>query len=243
MNFSLEGYDIANITIDFMNYIKKINETLPIHRFREADYWFFNLFMKVITPTIFISIVAIGLISNLVVILGKCRRFPFINNKYVCIIIGLPVILLNQQMHSTTNYLIVNLGVADILFVTFCAPYTAYEYYTTIWGLGDTACKLSNYFVHVTLHVSVYTLALMAVDRFIAVVYPVSGMSWRTDRNTLVAIILLWITSFGGLVPVIFRFEESYYYHLGIEKSTCMIIGSHTSNVFFTVSVFAGTQT
>lgn len=139
-------------------------------------------------------------------------------------------------MHSTTNYLIANLAVADILFVSLCAPYTAYEYSTILWSLGDTACKISNYMVYVTLHASVYTLILMAVDRFIAVVYPVSGMSLRTDNNTIIAIILLWIGSFGGLVPVLFLFEETFYFHAGIEKSTCMIIGSHVENVVFTVS-------
>lgn len=146
------------------------------------------------------------------------------------------MIYLNQQLHSTTNYLIVNLAIADIFFVFMCAPYTALEYATIIWPFGDTACKVSNYMVHVTLHASVYTLVLMAVDRFIAVVYPVSGMSFRTDNNTFVAIILLWIISFAGLVPVLFQFEENFYVHAGIEKSTCMIKGSHSSNVVFTVS-------
>lgn len=139
-------------------------------------------------------------------------------------------------MHSTTNYLIVNLGIADIFFVVLCAPSSAYEYSSTVWGLGDRACKLSNYFIHVTLHASVYTLVLMAADRFIAVVYPISGMSLRTDRNTFLAIMILWIISFSSLVPVTSRFAETYYLHLGEVKSTCMIIGSHTSNVLFTVS-------
>lgn len=142
-------------------------------------------------------------------------------------------------MHSTTNYLIVNLAIADILFVGFCAPYTAYEYSTIVWGLGDVACKLFNYLVHVTLHISVFTLVLMAVDRFIAVVFPVSGMSLRTDRNTFIAIALLWVVSLSGLAPVIFYFEESFYVHQGVEKSTCMIIGSHMSNVIFTVGFFS----
>lgn len=140
-------------------------------------------------------------------------------------------------MHSTTNYLIVNLALADILFVVLCAPYTAFEYSSTVWPFGDTVCKVSQYMIYVTLHGSVYTLVLMAVDRFIAVVYPVSGMSFRTDRNTIAAIVFLWIFSFLGLIPVIFRFEENAYVHVGVNKSTCMLVESHRGNLILTVSL------
>lgn len=139
-------------------------------------------------------------------------------------------------MHSTTNYLIVNLAIADILFVFLCAPYTALEYATIVWPFGDVICKISHYMVYVTLHASVYTLVLMALDRFIAVVYPVSGMSFRTDHNTFLAIIFLWTSSFFALIPVIFRFAENFYNHGGLDKSTCMLVGSHSNNILFAVS-------
>lgn len=149
---------------------------------------------------------------------------------------NLSVISCNQQMHSTTNYLIVNLSISDILFLVFCAPYTGYEYASIRWPFGDWACKISQYVIYVTFHNSIYTLVLMAVDRFIAVVYPVSGMSFRTDRNTFGAIVLLWIISLSSSVPVLFYFEETVYTHIGIEKSTCMLIGSHRNNKIFVVS-------
>lgn len=72
MNFSLYGYDSDNNTIDFMNYIKKINGSQPVVRFPD-DYWFFEIFMTIVTPVIYGIIVVIGLIANMMVILGKYR--------------------------------------------------------------------------------------------------------------------------------------------------------------------------
>lgn len=34
------------------------------------------------------------------------------------------VVLMNPQMRSTTNLLIINLAIADLLFVVFCVPFT-----------------------------------------------------------------------------------------------------------------------
>lgn len=37
----------------------------------------------------------------------------------------------------------------------------------------------------VTCHASVYTLVLMSLDRFLAVVHPIRSMSLRTERNAI----------------------------------------------------------
>lgn len=47
------------------------------------------------------------------------------------------VVLLNSQMRSTTNILILNLASADFLFVVFCIPFTAADYVVQIWPFGE----------------------------------------------------------------------------------------------------------
>lgn len=89
----------------------------------------------------------------------------------------------NQQMRSTTNLLIINLAVSDILFVIFCVPFTATDYVLPEWPFGNLWCKFVQYMIVVTCHCSVYTLVLMSFDRFLAVVHPVTSMSFRTENN------------------------------------------------------------
>ncbi|KAH8287709.1 hypothetical protein KR054_011772 [Drosophila jambulina] len=93
------------------------------------------------------------------------------------------VVVANQQMRSTTNLLIINLAVSDILFVIFCVPFTATDYVLPEWPFGNVWCKFVQYMIVVTCHCSVYTLVLMSFDRFLAVVHPVTSMSLRTERN------------------------------------------------------------
>lgn len=54
----------------------------------------------------------------------------------------LPVIAVNPSMRSTTNLLIINLAIADILFVLFCVPYTASDYALPMWPFGNLWCKI-----------------------------------------------------------------------------------------------------
>lgn len=113
------------------------------------------------------------------------------------------VVLSNPQMRSTTNVLIINLAIADLLFVIFCVPFTATDYVLPEWPFGDVWCKLVQYLIVVTAHASVYTLVLMSLDRFLAVVYPIASRSLRTERNTIWAISVLWFVILTTAIPVI----------------------------------------
>jgi len=79
------------------------------------------------------------------------------------------VVAANQQMRSTTNNLIINLAVADLLFIVFCVPFTGTDYVLPFWPFGNVWCKIVQYLIVVTAYVSVYTLVLMSLDRFLAV--------------------------------------------------------------------------
>jgi hypothetical protein len=48
------------------------------------------------------------------------------------------VVSFNKQMRNTTNLLILNLAVADILFIVFCVPFSAAAYALPHnWLFGD----------------------------------------------------------------------------------------------------------
>uniref|UniRef100_A0A182U0P2 G-protein coupled receptors family 1 profile domain-containing protein n=1 Tax=Anopheles melas TaxID=34690 RepID=A0A182U0P2_9DIPT len=114
------------------------------------------------------------------------------------------VVLSNPQMRSTTNLLIINLAIADLLFVVFCIPFTATDYVLASWPFGELWCKSVQYLIVVTAHASIYTLVLMSLDRFLAVVHPIASMVIRTERNTVLAITILWVLIITTGLPVSF---------------------------------------
>ncbi|EDV45737.1 allatostatin-A receptor [Drosophila erecta] len=150
------------------------------------------------------------------------------------------VVVANQQMRSTTNLLIINLAVSDILFVIFCVPFTATDYVLPEWPFGNVWCKFVQYMIVVTCHCSVYTLVLMSFDRFLAVVHPVTSMSLRTERNATLAIMCAWITIVTTAIPVALSHSVRIYQYHGNAGTACVFSTEEDiwSLVGFQVSFF-----
>ncbi|XP_067007888.2 allatostatin-A receptor [Anabrus simplex] len=159
--------------------------------------------VSVVVPILFGLIVLIGLIGNALVVI---------------------VVSANQQMRSTTNLLIINLAVADLLFIVFCVPFTATDYVLPFWPFGDVWCKIVQYLIVVTAYASVYTLVLMSLDRFLAVVHPITSMSIRTETNALMAIAVTWVVILTASVPVYLSHGEVTYTYKSLEHTACVFL-------------------
>ena len=131
------------------------------------------------------------------IIFGLVSLIGFVGNALVVVVVSA-----NQQMRSTTNLLILNLAIADLLFIIFCVPFTATDYALRRWPFGHIWCKMVQYLIVVTAYASVYTLVFMSLDRFLAVVHPIASRSWRTERNAILAIFISWVLFLTVSIPV-----------------------------------------
>ena len=61
-----------------------------------------------------------------------------VGNSLVLIGIGL-----NKGMQTSTNLLIFNLALADVLFIIFCIPTTLFSFFGR-WPFTDVGCKLGK---------------------------------------------------------------------------------------------------
>jgi len=111
----------------------------------EGELVFYFVLYKVTVPTVFGVIVLVGLVGNLLVV---------------------GVTLSRHKMWTTVNLLLLNLAVTDVIFVLVCVPFMAYHYAADNWLMGDVVCKLSHFFLYVTVYVTVYTLVAIAVIRY-----------------------------------------------------------------------------
>uniref|UniRef100_A0A2M4CVU1 Putative allatostatin-a receptor n=2 Tax=Anopheles darlingi TaxID=43151 RepID=A0A2M4CVU1_ANODA len=149
------------------------------------------------------------------------------------------VVAANQSMRSTTNLLIINLAAADLLFVVFCVPFTAIDYVLPEWPFGDLWCKFVQYMIVVTAHASAYTLVLMSLDRFLAVVHPITSMSIRTERNASIAICVTWFIILTTAIPVAITHGVVYYPRQGGHYTACLFLQTEGySLVAFHVAFF-----
>ncbi|XP_067216592.1 allatostatin-A receptor-like isoform X3 [Linepithema humile] len=130
------------------------------------------------------------------------------------------VVAANAGMRSTTNILIINLAVADLLFVIFCIPFTATDFVLPYWPFGNVWCKIVQYLIIVTAYASVYTLVLMSLDRYLAVVHPIASMSWRTEHHAILAICVAWVLILALSTPALVIHGEIHYLFQEIEDVT-----------------------
>ena len=107
-----------------------------------------------------------------------------------------------RNLRTSTNYYIVNMAVSDLLCPFFNWPLYATEGMLTPDTLisepwASSVCKLGMYFRVVSQVVSVLCLVLIALDRFIAIVYPLKGIMLNV-KIRVVLLVLSW------LIPIVY---------------------------------------
>jgi hypothetical protein len=98
-----------------------------------------------------------------------------------------------KQMRNTTNALILHLAIANLTFILMCIPHTIYVYVVHSYYFPKLLCKLANTLMYLSAYVSIYILVLMSIDRFLGVVFAVKSTKYRTERNTHLAVIVVWL--------------------------------------------------
>ncbi|CAO2594588.1 Galanin receptor type 1 [Lemmus lemmus] len=106
---------------------------------------------------------------------------------------------------STTNLFILNLSIADLAYLLFCIPFQATVYALPTWVLGAFICKFIHYFFTVSMLVSIFTLAAMSVDRYVAIVHSRRSSSLRVSRNALLGVGFIWALSIAMASPVAYH--------------------------------------
>ncbi|XP_035746034.1 probable G-protein coupled receptor 83 isoform X2 [Egretta garzetta] len=75
------------------------------------------------------------------------------------------VVIKNKRMHSATSLFIANLAVADVMITVLNTPFTLVRFVSSTWVFGKLMCHVSRFVQYCSVHVSVLTLAAIALDR------------------------------------------------------------------------------
>ncbi|KAK3742895.1 hypothetical protein QZH41_018927 [Actinostola sp. cb2023] len=122
----------------------------------------------------------------------------------------LVVVKKKRSMHTTTNYLLANLAVADLLTLLWCIPGLVMSFVVHPRGtLGDFLCKFVtvHHVAGITQLVSGLTLTVLAVERYKALFYPLVERLRLTKKNVKYPIACMWVFSIAYVMPL-FVIEE-----------------------------------
>ncbi|CAF3459139.1 unnamed protein product [Rotaria socialis] len=111
------------------------------------------------------------------------------------------VAIRKKKYRNVTNCYVINLAVADLLFLTVAIPYTTYLGLVKDYTFGETICKIYMYLAYVFLLATCNTLAAMSIDRCFYIVLPAAKLQSRTPQTALIVCILIWASSLALIVP------------------------------------------
>ncbi|XP_074511903.1 somatostatin receptor type 5 [Sebastes fasciatus] len=135
----------------------------------------------VLIPLIYIIVCIIGLGGNTLVI---------------------HIVLHYSKIESVTNIYILNLAIADELFM-LGLPFLAVQNTLQSWPFGSFMCRLVMTVDCINQFTSIFCLTVMSIDRYLAVVHPIRSSKWRRPQVAKVVNGTVWALSFLVVLPVV----------------------------------------
>ncbi|XP_016097562.1 somatostatin receptor type 1-like [Sinocyclocheilus grahami] len=136
---------------------------------------------KIIIPSIYALVCCVGITGNAMVIY---------------------VILKYAKMKTATNIYILNLAIADELFM-LSVPFLATSAAVHHWPFGSLMCRLVLSVDGINMFTSIFCLTVLSVDRYIAVVHPIKAARYRRPTVAKVVNVCVWGLSLLVILPII----------------------------------------
>ncbi|XP_060909968.1 somatostatin receptor type 5-like [Labrus mixtus] len=112
------------------------------------------------------------------------------------------VIVNYTKNESVTNIYILNLAIADELFM-LGLPFLAVQNALLFWPFGSLMCRVVMTVDAFNQFTSIFCLTVMSVDRYLAVVHPIRSFWWRRPRVAKAISATVWAGSFVVVLPVV----------------------------------------
>ncbi|XP_077984654.1 QRFP-like peptide receptor [Glandiceps talaboti] len=105
---------------------------------------------------------------------------------------------------DVSNRLIINLAATDLLSSVLVIPYSLISIILDDWKFGPVLCGLQCAFNYSFITVSMLTMTMISIDRYIAVTYPLRYNTLMTFRVAHTMIAYTWIQGIViGTIPII----------------------------------------
>ncbi|XP_032803725.1 proteinase-activated receptor 1-like [Petromyzon marinus] len=103
---------------------------------------------------------------------------------------------------SSTTVLMINLAVADVLFVCCLFFIIPYYFKGNVWVFGLFLCHFIYTIFFTTTYVSILSVMALSVDRYFAILYPIKSKVWRNKVWGCMASAITWVMAFIHVVPM-----------------------------------------
>ncbi|KAI1703222.1 7 transmembrane receptor (rhodopsin family) domain-containing protein [Ditylenchus destructor] len=145
----------------------------------------FAIIFEVISVALFGIVSFIGINANMVILIA---------------------ILGDRKMrNSRTNMLLLNLAVADVLYLIAISVWGMISFYAA--RLNVNLCPYLSWIDSALLLASIETYTAISLERYIAIIHPMKVKHLCSKRNIFLAMALIWITALLLESPAIFQYQ------------------------------------
>ncbi|CAF1082994.1 unnamed protein product [Adineta steineri] len=158
----------------------------------------YSPYLHVILTIIFILILIIGLFGNTLVLLSVMSNHLKIRR-------------------SSTNLLLVNMSCADLIILIFnifdIVQFILDSFWPTAWYLGLSLCKIVRFGQVLGCYVSVQTLLVISIERYISIVSPIKISQMNRRKRLYIVFIFIWSLGFFSALPNLYLLKLHPFYN------------------------------
>ncbi|XP_066138340.1 trissin receptor-like isoform X2 [Euwallacea fornicatus] len=171
---------VENVT-SYPDYMEANNSELS-HLDKE-DYIYDKVYIRIIFILLYTIVFCLCFFGNLLVIL---------------------VVTLSGRLRGPTNFFLGNLAFADLCVAVFCVYQNLFNYIVESWILGDFLCKMYVFIQSLSNSASIVILVVICVERYLAILHPISSKQILTTIRLRIVMVVVWITCILYSVPKFF---------------------------------------
>ncbi|XP_048400482.1 type-2 angiotensin II receptor [Stegostoma tigrinum] len=167
-------------------------------------------------PAVYSIIFILGFIGNSVVIAVLCHR---------------------SHLRTVANVYIINLSIADLVFLSTLPIWAVYYATGYSWHFGSVMCKICSSLVSLNLYASIYFITCMSIDRYMVILHPFGSQSEKSLYQARCVIILVWTLALVATFPAIYFRRAHHIEEIG-NMMCAMVYPSNDANHWFAAMSF-----
>ncbi|XP_077318695.1 proteinase-activated receptor 1-like [Lithobates pipiens] len=135
------------------------------------------------------------------------------------------IFLIKIKIKKPAVVYMLNLAIADLLFVCMMPFNMVYRFSGNNWRAGDVMCHTVIAGFYFNMYCSILLITSMSVDKFLAVIYPIQSLAWRTLTRAWIVCFFIWMVSIASTVPLLIT--QQIFYIKNLDITTCHDVQDH----------------
>lgn len=165
-------------------------------------------------------------------VLGLIILATVVGNVFVIV-----AIFRERNLQSVGNYLVLSLGVADLMVACLVMPLAAVAEVTQEWVLGPALCDVWTCCDVLCCTASILHLLAIAIDRYRTVSH-IDYVRQRNGRQVATMILLVWGVAFVVSVAPVFGWKDPDFQNRVLVNRICLVSQDVGYQIFATCSSF-----